>query len=149
VAPSILRQHDWPTNLWFGINSIFFSFLLFSCLLDFHVSPSKFSKQSFNLFFLHIWSVLFWLLLVLFEIIYKIGIFFQILLQFFHFLDLVLIFFIAILLFEIVFKIKFFYLFHPPLVFFSYQIWSAFFYCFFFYFGNFFNFLFIFLILRY
>jgi len=132
VTLFILRQHDWPINLWFDINSIFFfSFLLFSCLLDFHVSPFKFSKQSFNLFFLPIWSVLFWLLLVLFEIIYKIRIFFQIILQFFHFLDLVLIFFIAILLFEIVFKIKFFYLFHPPLVFFSYQIWFAFFYCFF------------------
>jgi len=49
----------------------FFPFI-FSLLIDFCMESSKFSNQLFNLFFLDMWSILFWLLFVLFEIIYKI-----------------------------------------------------------------------------
>jgi len=53
----------------------FFSFL-FSLLLCFHAWSFKFSKQPFYSSFLWIWSLFFWLLFILFELIYKI-IFFQ------------------------------------------------------------------------
>jgi hypothetical protein len=53
----------------------FFSFL-FSLLLYFHAWSFKFSKQPFYSSFLWIWSLFFWLLFILFELIYKI-IFFQ------------------------------------------------------------------------
>jgi hypothetical protein len=68
----------------FGLAStIFFFFLLFYLLLDFHAKPFDFFKQPFDLFFLQIWSLLF-LLFILFEIIYKIRFFFNfIILQFF------------------------------------------------------------------
>jgi hypothetical protein len=52
----------WPPVWCGGLFSYIFSFLL-----DFHARPSKLSKQTFNLF----WSLLFWLLYVIFVIIYK------------------------------------------------------------------------------
>ena len=67
---------------------------IFSFLLDFHAQPFKLSKQTFNMF----WSLLFWLLYVIFVIIYKKKRFFfnSILLRFFHLSDWVLIYFFVI-----------------------------------------------------
>ena len=79
----------------------------FSLFIDFHASPFKFSKQSFNLFFLQIWSLFFLLLFFLFEIIYKIDVFFNfIIFQLFHMSNLVSIFLLFIL-FDIILHFKF------------------------------------------
>jgi len=56
--------------------SFFFFSLFFSPLLDIHACPFMISKQPFNLLPLYIWFMFFWLLF-LFEIIYKIEILFQ------------------------------------------------------------------------
>jgi len=111
--------------------SFFFFLPLFSLLLDFHAWILKFLKQPFNLFFLHICSMLFWLLFILFETIYKIEkkiqchpplIFLSV--RFSPY------FFITIYFIGHNFLNWIFLWFHPPLVFFSYQIWFLFIYFF-------------------
>jgi hypothetical protein len=72
----------------------FFFFYFFSLLLDSDALPFNFSKQPFNLFFLLIWVIFFWLLFILFEIIYKIRILFQ-----FHPPSIILIYYISFLFF--------------------------------------------------
>jgi hypothetical protein len=58
-------------------STIFFFSIVFSLLLNFPAWPCKISKQSFHLLFLQIWSCCFDYYLCLFEMIYKIGIFFN------------------------------------------------------------------------
>jgi hypothetical protein len=119
--------------------SFFFLLPLFSLLLDFHAWIFKFLKQPFNLFFLHIWSMLFWLLFILFETIYKIEKKFNvILLWFFYLSDLVLIFFITICFIGHNFLNWIFLWFHPPLVFFPirFDSYLFIFLLFLFYFGK-------------
>jgi len=96
----------WPDDL--------FSYI-FSFLLDFHARPFKLSKQTFNLF----WSLLFWLLYVIFVIIYikKRFFFNSIILRFFHLSDWVLIYFIAIYFILDKFKIYIFLRFYTPVFF--------------------------------
>jgi hypothetical protein len=120
---SVIGQNMWPTNLWFSVDGLF-SPLSFSLLLDFHAWPSIFSRQHFNLFFLHIWSLMFWLLFVLFEIIYKFWFFFSIS-SLFNFFICYIWFPLSwwlFILFKIIFLKKNFTI-SPRLVFF-YQIWS-------------------------
>jgi hypothetical protein len=60
-----------------GLASVAFFFLHFSLLLIFHDWPFKISRQPFNCFLLQIYSIFFWLLFILYEIIYQTIIFFQ------------------------------------------------------------------------
>jgi hypothetical protein len=75
--PSNPRRHVWPTNLRFSSDNLLLFFHLFSLLLNFYASPFKFHSSPSICFFLLIWSLFFWLRFILFEINYKIRIFFQ------------------------------------------------------------------------
>jgi hypothetical protein len=90
-----------------GLASVAFFFLHFSLLLIFHDWPFKISRQPFNCFLLQIYSIFFWLLFILYEIIYQTIIFFSISSYFnSSCIRSVSILFIAIFLFEILFARK-------------------------------------------
>jgi len=78
AVPYVVRWHMWLKGIRFSTNDPFFvSLFLFSLLLDFCTWPFKFSKHSFNLLFIWIWSLFFLLLFGLFRLIYKLSFFFQ------------------------------------------------------------------------
>jgi hypothetical protein len=73
-------------DLRFGTSDLLFYFLLFSPFFNFCIYPFKNSNEPFNFFFFQIWSLFFLLVFVLYEIIYKIEIFFNfILIKFFSY----------------------------------------------------------------
>jgi hypothetical protein len=93
----IYERCVWGTDRWFDVDNLFL-FFLFSLFLDSRAKTSNFFNQPFNFVSLRIWSLFFWLLFILFEIIYKIWFFFFIfiLLQFSHQSNFVSIILIAI-----------------------------------------------------
>ena len=134
-VPYVVRWHMWLKGIRFSTSDPFFVFpFLFSLLLDFCTWPFKFSKHSFNLLFIWIWSLFFLLLFGLFRLIYKLSFFFNfITLQFFHLSNVVLIFLLLFVLFEIIFEICFTIL--ASLCFFPIKFDFHSFDCYFFYFG--------------
>jgi len=87
-------------------------FFIFSLLFDFCACPSKILKQPYD-FFLHIWSLFFWLLFILFEIIFKLDICFSISSSTIFIYQIWSSFFLLLfVLFKIIFKIGFFLWFH-------------------------------------
>jgi hypothetical protein len=68
-----------------------FSFLFFSLSSSISTpDPLNFQSNLLNYFFLQIWSMFFWLLFILFEIIYKLNFIFNFtLLYLFYLLDLI------------------------------------------------------------